>query len=182
MRALLVEQQTTATYPFITGLHEATHCSILHNESIDDAIDTIHRVPVKPSAGNLDSAARRGLAHRRTHPDRDSRCTCEVSARNPSCRASIAGSRCAEVPGTFKPLVCCGDFRSRFMKRPGSHFGRLRREVPFNHPNRILQWTPHALFLCRRVVGRNRRRSTTCAARSNSGRWKKVVHREESRR
>ncbi len=46
MRALLVEQQTTATYPFITGLHEATHCSILHNESIDDAIDTIHRVPV----------------------------------------------------------------------------------------------------------------------------------------
>jgi hypothetical protein len=43
MRALLIEKYSSATDPFIQRLHETTHCSVFHDQSIEEAFCTMRR-------------------------------------------------------------------------------------------------------------------------------------------
>lgn len=41
--ALVVEPYTPATYAFIDGLHEATHCRVRHSETLEDGLRTMEQ-------------------------------------------------------------------------------------------------------------------------------------------
>ena len=43
MRVLCIEKCSSATYPFIDGLHATTHCSVYHDESLDAGLCTMRQ-------------------------------------------------------------------------------------------------------------------------------------------
>lgn len=41
MKALMIEPHSPATYPFIIGLHETTHCQVRHERTLDAGLKTM---------------------------------------------------------------------------------------------------------------------------------------------
>ena len=54
MKLLLIEPYAPETYPFISGLHEATYCDVLHAQSLDEGLSTMKEKRVSVMIVNLD--------------------------------------------------------------------------------------------------------------------------------